>query len=71
LFDDSVDYINEYITVYNNKVYILGIARSEAELNKIIGIAKAEDGVEKVETFVRIESGYVKPKVNNKVNKGE
>ncbi len=71
LFDESVDYINEYITVYNNKVYIMGIARSEAELNKIIGIAKAEDGVEKVETFVRIESGYVKPKVNNKVNKGE
>lgn len=55
LFDKKTDYINQYITVYKNKVYIMGIAKTEAELDKIIGIAKAESGVEKVETFVKVK----------------
>lgn len=48
LFDGEIKSINYKIEVNNGIAYVLGIARSQAELNQIIEIARHTRGINKV-----------------------
>lgn len=49
--------INFHIETYDNVVYLLGIARSQAELERVTGIASRVRGVEEVVSYIRIREG--------------
>lgn len=54
LLDDKVSLINYSIDVVNQTVYIMGVARSEAELQRVLGTARDISYVRQVVDFVRV-----------------
>lgn len=54
LVDDQVSFINYSIDVVNQTVYIMGVARSEAELQRVLATARDIAYVRNVVDFVRI-----------------
>lgn len=56
LVDDKVSLINYSIDVVNQTVYIMGVARSEAELQRVLGTARDISYVRQVVDFVRLAS---------------
>lgn len=54
LLDDKVSFINYSIDVVNQTVYIMGIARSESELQRVLGTARDISYVRQVVDFVRV-----------------
>jgi len=54
LVDDKVSLINYSIDVVNQTVYIMGVARSEAELQRVLGTARDITYVRQVVDFVRV-----------------
>ena len=56
LVDEEVHSVNYQITVYKGIVYLLGIAESQKELNKVLKIASGIEGVSKVKNYVVIKN---------------
>jgi len=56
LVDDKVSLINYSVDVVNQTVYIMGVARSEAELQRVLGTARDIAYVRQVVEFVRVAS---------------
>ena len=54
LVDDRISFINYSIDVVNQTVYIMGVARSEAELQRVLGTARDIPYVRNVVDFVRV-----------------
>lgn len=54
LVDDKVSFINYSIDVVNQTVYIMGVARSEQELQRVLGTARDIAYVRQVDEFVRV-----------------
>lgn len=54
LVDDKVSLINYSVDVVNQVVYIVGVARSEAELQRVLGTARDISYVRQVVEFVRV-----------------
>ncbi|GHD39769.1 transporter [Thalassobaculum fulvum] len=54
LVDDKVSLINYSIDVVNQTVYIMGVARTEAELQRVLGTARDIAYVRQVVDFVRV-----------------
>ena len=54
LVDDRISFINYSIDVVNQTVYIMGVARSEAELQRVLGTARDIPYVRNVVDFVRL-----------------
>ena len=55
LFDRKVSSINYSINAVRGKVYLIGIAQSRQELNRVINHARSIDYVQKVVSYVRIK----------------
>lgn len=49
--------INFHVETYDKVVYLMGIARSQAELERVTGIASRVRGVEEVVSYIRIREG--------------
>ena len=49
--------INFHVETYDKVVYLLGIARSQAELERVTGIASRVRGVEEVVSYIKIRDG--------------
>ncbi len=54
LVDDQVSFINYSIDVVNQTVYIMGVARSETELQRVLGTARDIPYARNVVDFVRV-----------------
>lgn len=54
LLDDQVSLINYSVDVVNQTVYLMGVARSEAELQRVLGTARDIAYVRQVIDFVRV-----------------
>ncbi|MEQ8814941.1 MAG: BON domain-containing protein [Thalassobaculum sp.] len=54
LLDDQVSLINYSVDVVNQTVYIMGVARTEAELQRVLGTARDIAYVRQVVDFVRV-----------------
>jgi len=54
LLDDQVSFINYSIDVVNQTVYIMGVARSETELQRVLATARDIAYVRNVVDFVRV-----------------
>jgi osmotically-inducible protein OsmY len=55
LFDKEVSSINYSIDAVRGKVYLIGVAQSRKELNRVINHARGLDYVQKVVSYVRIK----------------
>jgi len=55
LFDSEIHSINYTIDTVNKTVYLMGIAQSQEELDRVVGYAKQIDYVRRVVPYVRIE----------------
>lgn len=55
MFDKQVSAINYSIEVIDGTVYLMGIAKSQDELNRVIAQAEGTGGVKKVISYVRVE----------------
>jgi len=56
LFDKEISNINYTVDVTNGTVYLLGIAQSDTELNRVIGHAREVSAVKNVISYVRLKS---------------
>ena len=56
LFDGEISSINYTIDTVNRTVYLMGIAQSQAELDRVVGHARRIDYVRRVVPYVRIRS---------------
>lgn len=56
LFDKEVSNINYTVDVTNGTVYLLGIAQSDTELNRVIGHAREVSAVKNVISYVRLKT---------------
>lgn len=56
LFDGEIANINYTVDVTNGTVYLLGIAQSDAELNRVIGHAREVSAVKNVISYVRLKT---------------
>lgn len=56
LFDKEISNINYTVDVTNGIVYLLGIAQSDAELNRVIGHAREVSAVKNVISYVRLKT---------------
>ncbi|UCH74984.1 MAG: BON domain-containing protein, partial [Rhodospirillales bacterium] len=56
LFDGEIQSINYTIDTVNGAVYLMGIAQSQAELDRVVGHARNIDYVRHVVPYVRIAS---------------
>ena len=61
LFDKKVSSINYSINAVRGKVYLIGIAQSRQELDRVINHARSIDYVQKVVSYVRIKRTTDKP----------
>ncbi len=61
LFDKNVSSINYSIDTVRGKVYLIGIAQSRQELDRVINHARSIDYVQKVVSYVRIKRATDKP----------
>ncbi len=57
LFDSDVSKINFNVETVDRVVYITGIARDDAELERVLNHARTISGVEEVVSYVRIVGG--------------
>jgi len=55
LFDKEISNINYTVDVTNGTVYLLGIAQSDTELNRVIGHAREVSAVKNVISYVRLK----------------
>ena len=55
LFDKEVSSINYSIDTVRGKVYLIGLAQSRQELNRVINHARSIDYVQKVVSYVKIK----------------
>ena len=56
LFDGEISSINYTIDTVNRTVYLMGIAQSQAELDRVVGHARRIDYVRRVVPYVRVRS---------------
>jgi len=56
LFDKEISNINYTVDVTNGTVYLLGIAQSDTELNRVIGHAREVSAVKNVISYVRLKT---------------
>ncbi|MBR9972667.1 BON domain-containing protein [Magnetospirillum sp. J10] len=56
LFDKEVSNINYTVDVTDGVVYLLGIAQSDAELNRVIGHAREVSAVKNIINYVRLKN---------------
>lgn len=56
LFDKEISNINYTVDVTDGTVYLLGIAQSETELNRVIGHAREVSAVKNVINYVRLKT---------------
>ena len=56
LFDGDVRSINYTIDTVNKTVYLMGIAQSQEELDRVVGYARRIDYVRRVVPYVRVRS---------------
>lgn len=56
LFDKEISNINYTVDVTDGTVYLLGIAQSETELNRVIGHAREVSAVRNVINYVRLKT---------------
>lgn len=56
LFDKEISNINYTVDVTNGTVYLLGIAQSEGELERVIGHAREVSAVKNVINYVRLKN---------------
>ena len=56
LFDKQISNINYTVDVTDGTVYLLGIAQSDTELNRVIGHAREVSAVRNVITYVRLKT---------------
>lgn len=56
LFDKQISNINYTVDVTDGTVYLLGIAQSDTELNRVIGHAREVSAVKNVITYVRLKN---------------
>ena len=61
LLDKAVRSIDYSVETVNYQVYLMGIAQSQAELNRVIGHAKNIDYVRRVVSYVRLKDAVVPP----------
>ena len=61
LFDKKVSSINYSIDAVRGRVYLIGIAQSRQELDRVINHARSIDYVQKVVSYVRIKRTTDKP----------
>lgn len=61
LFDDKVSSINYNLHTIEGVIYLMGIAKSQQELDHVIDQARHISGVKKVVSYVRISNAYIKP----------
>ncbi len=54
LFDREVSSINYTIDTVNGVVYLIGVARGQAELDRVVGHARAIPNVKRVVSYVRL-----------------
>lgn len=54
LVDDQVSSINYSVEVVNRVVYVIGVARTDAELARVLGHARAQSYVKSVVNYVRV-----------------
>ena len=53
-FSKGINNLNFFVKTYNGTVYILGIAESQEELDKMLTIARGTSGVKKVVQYVQV-----------------
>jgi osmotically-inducible protein OsmY len=56
LFDKQISNINYTVDVTDGAVYLLGIAQSDTELNRVIGHAREVSAVKNVISYVRLKT---------------
>lgn len=56
LFDGEIQSINYTIDTVNRTVYLMGIAQSQKELDRVVGYARRIDYVRRVVPYVRVSS---------------
>jgi osmotically-inducible protein OsmY len=56
VFDAEVNAVNYAIDVVNGTVFVMGIARDQAELDRVLALARATGGVRAVVAHVRLRS---------------
>lgn len=61
LLDKAVRSIDYSVETVNYQVYLMGIAQSQAELNRVIGHAKNIDYVRRVVSYVRLKDAVAPP----------
>lgn len=54
-FDKDIYAVNYAVDVIRGVVYLIGIARSEDELNRAIALCRSTDGVKQVKQYMRIK----------------
>lgn len=59
LFDPNIQSINYSIKTVSGKVYLMGIAQDQAELNVVVQQARNVEGVKKVVSYVRLKKDLV------------
>ncbi len=56
LFDSAIDSANFRVRSVNGVVYLIGLAESQAELDKAVAIVDARDDVRRVVNYVKVIS---------------
>ncbi len=59
MFEKEVQSLNYSIDTVQGTVYLMGVAQSQAELDKVIAIARTIDKVEQVVSYVKISTPIV------------
>ena len=57
LFDSDIDSSNFRVRSVNGVVYLIGLAESQAELNKAVAIVDARDDVRRIVNYVKVSRG--------------
>jgi osmotically-inducible protein OsmY len=55
LFDSEIDSSNFRVRSVNGVVYLMGLAESQAELDKAVAIVDARDDVRRIVNYVKVE----------------
>jgi len=57
LFDSDIDSSNFRVRSVNGVVYLIGLAESQAELDKAVAIVDARDDVRRIVNYVKVQKG--------------
>jgi len=57
LFDSAIDSSNFRVRSVNGVVYLIGLAESQAELDKAVAIVDARDDVRRIVNYVKVQKG--------------